>query len=162
MYTIQIDHMNLNQIANSGQCFRWKQLDSNSYMIPAFGKELVISQNKDISNYVPIEVVKILKEKKNLDYFKLLKYKIITEGTSINKYLTVDEGIENRILKVIDKCNSMEELINAVKTKRYTYNKISRMLIHILCNFTKEKRESFDIDAETSTKRSNYCCFERI
>lgn len=98
-----------------------------------------ISQNKDISNYVPIEVTKILKEKKNLDYFKLLKYKIITEGNSINKYLTVDEGIENRILKVIDKCNSMEELINAVKTKRYTYNKLSRMFIHILCSLTKEE-----------------------
>lgn len=48
MYTTQIDHMNLNQIANSGQCFRWKQLNNNSYMIPAFGKELIISQNKDI------------------------------------------------------------------------------------------------------------------
>lgn len=48
MYTIQIDHMDLNQIANSGQCFRWQQLTANTYKIPAFGKELLISQDGDI------------------------------------------------------------------------------------------------------------------
>lgn len=45
MYTTQIDHMNLNQIANSGQCFRWQQINDNTYKIPAFGKELTISQD---------------------------------------------------------------------------------------------------------------------
>lgn len=45
MYTAQIDHMNLNQIANSGQCFRWQQINGNTYKIPAFGKELTISQD---------------------------------------------------------------------------------------------------------------------
>ena len=45
MYTTQIDHMNLHQIANSGQCFRWRQIEDNSYIIPAFGKELTISQD---------------------------------------------------------------------------------------------------------------------
>ena len=45
MYTTQIDHMNLHQIANSGQCFRWQQINDNAYKIPAFGKELRISQD---------------------------------------------------------------------------------------------------------------------
>lgn len=45
MYTTQIDHMNLHQIANSGQCFRWQQIKDNTYIIPAFGKELTISQD---------------------------------------------------------------------------------------------------------------------
>lgn len=40
--------MDLNQIANSGQCFRWQQLTDNTYKIPAFGKELVISQDGDL------------------------------------------------------------------------------------------------------------------
>lgn len=48
MFTVQIDHMNLNQIANSGQCFRWQQIDDNSYIIPAFGRELTISQDGDL------------------------------------------------------------------------------------------------------------------
>ena len=45
MHTTQIDHMNLHQIANSGQCFRWQQINDNTYKIPAFGKELTISQD---------------------------------------------------------------------------------------------------------------------
>ena len=48
MYTTQIDHMNLHQIANSGQCFRWQQINENTYRIPAFGKELTISQDGNI------------------------------------------------------------------------------------------------------------------
>ena len=35
----------------------------------------------------------------------------------------------------------LTELVQKIKTKRYTYNKINRMLIHILCNFTKEKAQ---------------------
>ena len=45
MFTVEIDHMNLHQIANSGQCFRWQQINDNTYKIPAFGKELTISQD---------------------------------------------------------------------------------------------------------------------
>ena len=37
--------MDLYQIANSGQCFRWRQIEDNSYIIPAFGKKLTISQD---------------------------------------------------------------------------------------------------------------------
>ena len=75
-------------------------------------------------------------------YFKYLKYKILIEGKQINKYQTVEEGIENRISKFILKSDSLEELINNVKTKRYTYNKLSRMFNHILCGFTKEEASS--------------------
>ena len=45
MFTVEIDHMDLHQIANSGQCFRWQQIEDNSYIIPAFGRELTISQD---------------------------------------------------------------------------------------------------------------------
>ena len=38
MFTVEIDHMDLHQIANSGQCFRWQQINDNTYKIPAFGK----------------------------------------------------------------------------------------------------------------------------
>ena len=48
MFTVQIDHMNLHQIANSGQCFRWQQINDNTYKIPAFERELTISQDRDL------------------------------------------------------------------------------------------------------------------
>lgn len=40
--------MDLNQIANSGQCFRWQQISDKTYKIPAFGRELTISQDGDL------------------------------------------------------------------------------------------------------------------
>lgn len=49
MYTTKISHMNLSQIANSGQCFRWQQINDNTYKIPAFGKEITISQRKTLT-----------------------------------------------------------------------------------------------------------------
>lgn len=48
MFTTRINHMDLNQIANSGQCFRWQQINDNTYKIPAFGEELTISQDGDL------------------------------------------------------------------------------------------------------------------
>lgn len=71
------------------------------------------------------------------DYFKFLKYKIMLED-DLSIYQSVDEGIENKIKKNIIDSKSYDELINKIKSKRYTYTKINRMLNHILCGFTKE------------------------
>ena len=76
------------------------------------------------------------------DYFDILKYKILTEE-DLSIYQTVEEGIDKLLKKEIVNATSYEDLIKRVKSKRYTYNKISRMLLHILCNFTKEKAHLF-------------------
>ena len=68
------------------------------------------------------------------DYFDLLKYKIISDD-DLSKYLGVDEGIEGRIKKVILEANNLDDLIK----KRYTYVKLNRMFLHILCGFTKSE-----------------------
>ena len=36
MYTTQIDHMDLHQIANSGQCFRWRQINDKGHIEDTF------------------------------------------------------------------------------------------------------------------------------
>ena len=97
-----------------------------------------LKEGIDVKKYVPKCSYKYLKNVRfTSDYFDLIKYRIISED--ISKYQTVDEGIENRLKKVINEVNSLDELIEKVKTKRYTYNKISRMLVHILTGFTKEE-----------------------
>ena len=101
-----------------------------------------ILNNLDYKKMVPEEVYNILNNKnKNDKYFEYLKYKIISED-NLDKYLDVDEGLSTRIKNVIFKSNTLEELIQNIKTKRYTYNKISRMLNHILCSFTKEEKDN--------------------
>ena len=53
--------------------------------------------------------------------------------------MTVDEGIENRLVKCVKTSNSLEEFFKNVKTKRYTMNKLRRMCIHILLGITKKE-----------------------
>ena len=99
----------------------------------------VLKEKKDIKKYIPELEQYFLTNLHFLeDYFPLLKYKIITEE-NLSIYQTVEEGIEFKLKKEIQHANTLEEFISKIKSKRYTHNKIKRMLIHILCNFTKEK-----------------------
>ena len=41
------DEIDLDKIADSGQCFRWKKIDEESYMIPAFGRYITASLVRD-------------------------------------------------------------------------------------------------------------------
>ncbi len=115
--------------------------DSNEMIVSASNIRNKLINNIDIKDKVPSDVYKILKNIKfNDKYFEFLKYKINSEN-DLEKYLDVDEGLSTRIRNSIDKSNSLDELIQNIKTKRYTYNKISRMLNHILCSFTKDERD---------------------
>ena len=44
MYTLKIDNLDLAQIAESGQCFRWKKISEDHYNIVAFDRSLDIRQ----------------------------------------------------------------------------------------------------------------------
>ena len=96
-----------------------------------------LKHQEDISNYVPRKALKLIENISLEDLFPFIKYKILTDP-NLNKYLTVDEGIENRLKEKIIDAKNLEELIINIKTKRYTYNKITRMLIHILISVPKE------------------------
>lgn len=103
-----------------------------------------LKENKDIKNYVPDITLPFLTNLHYIeDYFQLLKYKILTTK-DLSIYQTVDEGIEKSIKKEILQAKNYEELVTALKSKRYTYNKTTRMLLHILCNFTKEKAKQLN------------------
>jgi len=103
-------------------------------------------EEKDITPHIPINTQKYLYNNlSNENYFPYLKYKILSTN-DLSIYQTVEEGIENRIKKAIINSNSWEELIQNIKTKRYTYNKINRMLIHILTSFTKTEAQQINID----------------
>lgn len=121
----------------------YHSLKANDKIISASAIRNLIKNKKRFKKYVPSFSYKYI-NKKNFDtkLFELLKYKINSDK-NLALYQTVDEGIENRIIKYINNVSTMDELISKIKTKRYTYNKISRMLIHILCNFTKDEADKF-------------------
>ncbi len=98
-----------------------------------------ILNNVDIKGLVPKETLdKIITTNTKDKYFSLLKYKILSDMNNLNTYLDIDEGLDNLIRKNIIKANSLNELIEKIKTKRYTYNRLNRMFIHILLNIKKD------------------------
>ena len=134
------------EIFNIKRTNDFHDIESNEEIISASNVRNKIINNIDIKDYVPNDVYLKLKDiKLNDKYFEFLKYKINSES-DLEKYLDVDEGLNTRIRDAIDKSNDLEELIQNIKTKRYTYNKISRMLLHILTSFTKEEASNIDID----------------
>ena len=50
----------------------------------------------------------------------------------------VSEGLENLIKKAANSCNTIDEFINIVSTKRYTQTRIMRILLYSLLNITKK------------------------
>ena len=113
-------------------------IDNNISSATAIRKAL--EENKDVSSLVPDFVLEKFSElhfKEN--YFKFLKYKIMLDD-NLERYQTVDEGLGFKLKKEIISSTSYDELIEKIKSKRYTQNRINRMLNHILCDFTKEKK----------------------
>ena len=95
--------------------------------------------NENVSKYLPDDTLHYLNQNATFDNaYKFLVYSIINNRNNLDQYLTIDEGIENRILKYINEVDNWHDLVMKIKTKRYTYNKINRMLIHILLGIKKD------------------------
>ncbi|MBQ3568015.1 MAG: nucleotidyltransferase [Anaerotignum sp.] len=72
-----------------------------------------------------------------------LHYKLrLSSAEEIKEIAEVVEGLENRILHSIDSCYDMKDVIDFIKTKRYTRTKIQRILLHILLDI-KEKEVAY-------------------
>ena len=73
----------------------------------------------------------------------VLHYKLrMSSAEEIHEIAEVVEGLENRILHSIDSCYDMKDVIDFIKTKRYTRTKIQRILLHILLDI-KEKEVAY-------------------
>ncbi len=115
----------------------YHNLEEESNTISASNIRNKLKHHEDISNYVPRKTLKLIENLTLEDLFPYIKYKILTDH-DLSKYLTVDEGIENRLKEKIIDAKNIEDFIMRIKTKRYTYNKITRMLVHILIGLPKE------------------------
>ena len=90
-----------------------------------------------IKNTLPNKSLKLIKNISIENYFNYIKYEIISNDNLLD-ILDVDEGILNKLKKEIYNVNSIDELILKIKSKRYSYNRLKRMLLHIL---TKTKKD---------------------
>lgn len=78
------------------------------------------------------------------DYLEILYYKIIELGPDkLNNIYEVKEGLNNKIYSNTFKHQNIDDFIMSLKSKRYTYSKLRRMLLNILLNITDEDIKYF-------------------
>ena len=113
--------------------------------VSASGVRKLIKEGKDISLYTPYADKINEMEKFYLDdYFKILKYKLLsTSSSELQSIHLVNEGIENLFKKKIITATNMNEFIESCISKRYTYARIKRTIIHILVNTKKDFAKKF-------------------
>lgn len=102
---------------------------------------------QEISQFLPLTSLEnILKFKSNIGVFgswqhfwPLLRFTILRMSTKeISTYAEVTEGIEFLIKEAAKKSHTFDEFMSIVKSKRYTWTRIQRMLTHIYTGFTWE------------------------
>lgn len=77
-------------------------------------------------------------------YFQLLNYRVQTMSyEELQDIHGVDEGLEYRLKKTAKTVENMQEWVQAVKTRRYTWTRIQRVFTHILTNTKKNEMKYF-------------------
>lgn len=78
-------------------------------------------------------------------FYPYLRYSILRDGPDRLRHIAdISEGIENLIYRAAQKNNSFQTFMEEVKSKRYTWTRIQRMLTHILTGFTYDMRSEMD------------------
>ncbi len=107
----------------------------------------MIMQNKNIHAVVPYEtydvIERLTEEGKIVPSLKVFEKEIIYNLrkmtiTEIANLPDVTEGLENKIKQASNMTNNLEDLIQKIKSKRYTETRIRRILLYSLLNITKK------------------------
>lgn len=68
---------------------------------------------------------------------------LIHDGVDLAEFVDVSNELARRIESNIRSCDSFHSLIQQIKTKQYTYTRISRAICHILLGIRKKQMELF-------------------
>lgn len=85
--------------------------------------------------------------------FPYIKYKSLTSKNSLTNLPDVSEGLDNKIIKSLQNNSSYSSAIEAMKSKRYTYTRLSRILCQYFIGF-----DNF----ESGQLRSMSCPYAKI
>lgn len=107
----------------------------------------LIKNNEDVKKLVPSPSFNIISN--NINHGKILNGINVFEKEiiytlrkmsveEIANLQDVSEGLENLIKTASNSCNNLEDLINTIKSKRYTRSRIQRILLYALLNITKK------------------------
>ena len=109
----------------------------------ASGIRKATQSNMSVINYVPLDTAISLKEGITTypdSWLEVLKYAAISmTAEDIDNCPSGGEGLGNRIKSLIIDANSWSELVENVKSKRYTYTRISRLFIQMILGINRRE-----------------------
>lgn len=109
----------------------------------ASGIRKMIKNGEDISEYVPGSIQNYLNEKHvcdNDEWLNILKYAVLSSSPQqIENCPSGGEGLAYRVREAVMVSQTWDELIHHVKSKKYTYTRISRLLMQIILGICNEK-----------------------
>lgn len=115
----------------------------------------------ELNNHIPKASAEIINELKNSNYsfvfpesmFDYLKYKAFTNSYGLKNIPDVCEGLDNKIINALKNSYSFDDAVENIKSKRYTYTRIYRILCQYFIGF-----ENYNI----SLMRKSLCPYARI
>ncbi|SHH28410.1 Predicted nucleotidyltransferase [Caloranaerobacter azorensis DSM 13643] len=73
------------------------------------------------------------------NYAQIIRYHIARfDKKSLTELFDIENGLENRILNCIKENTSIKDTLNCIKTKRYTYTRLQRLLIQMIIGLDKK------------------------
>ena len=135
---------------------RQKVLYNDKYIVDEFAsataiRKMLMTRNvNDISKVMPRNSYLLLGEELKKGHYVIdisrFEKEIIynlrkMSKEDLSKLPDVSEGLENSIKNAADSCNNIKDLINIVKTKRFTQTRIQRILLYSLLGITKKEMD---------------------
>ena len=119
-----------------GSAYNEENINNSFSSATSIRKYLKTGSLDKLADILPQETYDILENLNSINYpfifeqdmFKYLKYKLLTDVESLKYLPDASEGLDNKIYKEILNSTSLDELILKVKSKRYTYTRINRIL----------------------------------
>lgn len=109
-------------------------------------RDVLSAISGSVPPFVLFEIQKQLSEQRapaalsGLSQAVLYRLRCMT-GDELSRIADVSEGLENPILRAAKSASNIAELLDAVKTKRYTLARLKRILFNALLGITREQQE---------------------
>ncbi|EHJ08614.1 nucleotidyltransferase [Staphylococcus simiae] len=104
-------------------------------------RKSLFNNNGEWKNVVPTNI-QYLYQQPHMnanDVFNYLQYQIeVSEQSDLTSIYTMSEGLENRLKSKIKNATNLNHYVDLLKTKRYTYTHIQRLLMNVLLNIKQQ------------------------
>ncbi len=130
-----------------GSGYKEKKLSNSIPSATAIRNEILNNNLSTIKNKVPTKTYFYLNNYLKTygsfntleNYSQILVYLLrTTTSKEISQIVDVEEGLENRIVNLSMKYNTLNEIIDNIVSKRHTRTRIQRIFIHLLLGIKKE------------------------